>query len=167
MKNVLVPIDFSDVTDRVIEAAVKVARPFRSKLWLLYCAEETPAEAANDSGNRSEPINHEAMERSLDEYRQLNAWALSLRNEGIEVQMLLVQGSAVDAILAAIEQHNIDLTIMGSQGHNAVWDNEVGIVTENVLNRSGRPVLVIPSCVRMHKSMPDTSDWYEPIPQQI
>ena len=42
MKTILVPVDFSDVTLKVVKAAVHLAKPFQSKIILMHASEPTP-----------------------------------------------------------------------------------------------------------------------------
>ena len=46
MKNLLVAIDFSDVTERVVSAAEELARAFGAKVWLLHVVAEVSAMAS-------------------------------------------------------------------------------------------------------------------------
>ncbi|NOR45584.1 MAG: universal stress protein, partial [Candidatus Delongbacteria bacterium] len=42
MKNILAPIDFSDVSEKVIFEAAEFAKAFSCKLWLLHVAAPEP-----------------------------------------------------------------------------------------------------------------------------
>ena len=42
MKNILAPIDFSDITKEVIEQAANLARTFSAKLWLIHVVSPDP-----------------------------------------------------------------------------------------------------------------------------
>ena len=39
MKTILVPVDFSDVTLKVVKAAVHLAKPFQSRIILMHASE--------------------------------------------------------------------------------------------------------------------------------
>jgi nucleotide-binding universal stress UspA family protein len=45
MKNVLVPVDFSAATAKVIEHAARLAAGFASKVWLVHVAAPDPGRA--------------------------------------------------------------------------------------------------------------------------
>ena len=53
MQNILVPVDFSAVTQRVLEHVVPLARAFKSTLWLLHVAAPDPDFAGYEAGPES------------------------------------------------------------------------------------------------------------------
>jgi nucleotide-binding universal stress UspA family protein len=146
VKNLLVPVDFSDVTDRVITAAEQVARAFGSKVWLMHCVGEYPAFAAMGEIPAFLPVPNAALPESYpDQYRKLSELTASLSGKGIEAGSLFVGGMAIEEILSVADEHQIDMIVMGSHGHGAWYELLVGTVTEGVLHRAGRPVLIVPS----------------------
>ncbi len=74
-----------------------------------------------------------------------------LQNFGVDVESLLVQGTAVEVILDEASKLKTDLIVVGSHGHGAVYHLMVGSVSEGVLHRSTCPVLVIPTHDRTEK----------------
>jgi nucleotide-binding universal stress UspA family protein len=146
VKNVLVPVDFSDVTDRVIAAAEQMARAFGAKVWLMHCVGEYPAFAAMGEIPAFMPTPENALPGTYpDQYRKLAALTSSLRDKGIDAELLFVSGTAVEEILSVVNEHQIDLLVMGSHGHGALYGLLVGTVTEGVLHQAGCPMLIIPS----------------------
>jgi nucleotide-binding universal stress UspA family protein len=55
-----------------------------------------------------------------------------------------VRGDPVDEILAAADKHTADLIVMATAGHQGVLDVLRGSTTEQVLRRSGCPLLAVP-----------------------
>ncbi len=156
MKNLLVPVDFSDVTNRVVASAEQMARAFGAKVWLMHCVGEYPAFAAMGEIPAFIPTPDAALPGTYpDQYRKLAELTSSLRDQGIDAELLFVGGMAVEQILAVAEEHQIDLIIMGSHGHGAWYELLVGTVTEGVLHRIGRPLLVVPSDTRRDKKAAD------------
>jgi nucleotide-binding universal stress UspA family protein len=143
MKSVLAAVDFSDLTDDVIERAALLARSCSARLWLVHVAASDPEFVGYDVGPRS---TREARATELrDEHRTLQAIAERLRAEGLETVALLVQGPTVETILEQAAKTEADVVVVGSHGHGAVYRVVVGSVTEGVLRKSGRPVLVVPA----------------------
>lgn len=140
MNRLLVPIDFSDVTGRVVSTAQQLARAFSAKVWLLHCAGdgsilgEIPA--LPDVGLPG---------RYPEDYRKLADLTASLRDAGIDAELIFGAGSPVDKILAAAEEHQVDLIVLGSHGRGALVELLAGSVAKAVLTRAGRPTLIIPS----------------------
>ena len=146
MKNLLVPVDFSDVTDRVVASAEQMARAFGAKVWLMHCVGEYPAFAAMGEIPVFIPTPDTALPGTYpDQYRKLAALTSSLRDKGVDAELLFVSGTAVEEILAVADEHQIDLVVMGSHGHGALYGLLVGTVTEGVLHQAGCPMLIVPS----------------------
>ncbi len=146
MKNLLVPIDFSDVSDRLVATAEKQATAFGAKVWLLHCISEYPALSAMGEIPVFLPSSSLALPgRYPDEYRQLAKLTSNLRDNGIDAELLFVSGLPTEQILSAADDHQADLIIMGSHGHGMLYEVVVGTVTEAVLHRTEHPTLVVPS----------------------
>ena len=145
MKNLLVPVDFSDVTERVVATAEQMARAFGAKVWLMHCVGEYPAFAAMGEIPAFLPTPDAALPATYpDQYRKLSELTSSLRGKGIDAESLFVGGMAIEEILSIADEHQIDLIIMGSHGHGAWYELLVGTVTEGVLHRAGRPMMIVP-----------------------
>ncbi len=144
MKSLLVPVDFSDVTVRVIAAVEQLARAFGAKVWLLHCVTEKPVGSIVESVMPPDP-EVPLSERFPKEYRRLMELVASMLKKGGDVEPIFLSGSAVDMILAAADEHLVDLIVMGSHGHGALYELMVGTVTQSILHRGSRPTLIIPS----------------------
>jgi nucleotide-binding universal stress UspA family protein len=141
MKTLLVPVDFSDVSGKVIETASSLAEAFGSRVILLHVAEPEPEFVGYDPGPLSVRIaiagDIHADQRRLDGLKQ---------KFGIpDVQAFLAQGSIPDQILDLAEEHAADLIVIGSHGHGALYHLFVGSVTTAVLKEARCPILVVPS----------------------
>jgi len=146
VKRLLVPVDFSDVTKLVLESAEKLARVFGSKVLLMHCVSENPALAAMGEIAAMMPTPEAALPGTYpDQYRNLAELTKSLRNQGIDAELIFVSGVIVERIKSAANEHHVDLIIMGSHGHGALYELLVGTVTEGVLHHVRRPVLIVPS----------------------
>jgi nucleotide-binding universal stress UspA family protein len=77
--------------------------------------------------------------------RQREQLAERLRACGHQVETRLEMGSTVDTILESITDMEVDLVIMGSHGHGALYDLVIGSVSEEVIRRSSVPVLIVPT----------------------
>jgi nucleotide-binding universal stress UspA family protein len=68
-----------------------------------------------------------------------------LRESGVDATALLVHGKTVDTILTEAADLDIDLIVVGSHGRGAMYQLLVGSISEGVLHRSSKPVLVVPT----------------------
>lgn len=166
MKNLLVPVDFSDVTERVLATAEQMARALGAKVLLMHCVGEYPAFAAMGEIPAFIPTPVTALPGTYpDQYRKLAELTSSLRDKGIDAELLFLGGSAVDEIITVADRHQIDLIIMGSHGHGAWYELLVGSVTDGVLRRVDRPTLIVPSEARKEQRVaatPPAAQWQEP-----
>ena len=142
MKNILTAIDFSDMAERVVKAAAQLAQDKNSHLWLIHVAAPDPSFVGYEAGpdhvrdNRAKTLHRE--HRTLQESAQ---W---LRDAGLEVTPLLVQGPTAETLLDQARRHEADVIVVGSHGHSALHDLVAGNVTQAILRQTTCPVLVVP-----------------------
>jgi nucleotide-binding universal stress UspA family protein len=139
---ILVAVDFSEATQKVIDACRFVARSTNARTWLLHIAEPEPDFVGYDAG--PEVVRDQVAEEYRREHRAIQKLADQLRDEGLEATALLVQGPTVDTTLQEAERLKADLLVIGSHGYGAVYDLLVGSVSRGILKKSTIPVLVIP-----------------------
>ncbi len=143
MKTILVPIDFSDVTTPVIDTARKFAASFDSHLVLLNVAEPEPDFVGFEAGP---PTVRVAVARDFKVERQrLDDLKAQCAASGAQVTALHIQGSIVEKILHEAGEQQVDMIIMGSHGHGALYDLLVGSVTHGVIKGAHCPVVVVPA----------------------
>lgn len=143
MRSILVPIDFSTVTDSVVDQATRMATAFSSKVCLLHVAAPAPAFVGWEPG--PDVVRHQRATDLRDEHRKLQEMAETLRKRGVETQALLVQGPTVETILERAGKVEADLIVMGSHGHGALYRALLGSISEGVIRAATCPVLIVPS----------------------
>ena len=159
MKNILVPIDHSAATGHVVDVAQEIARPFGARVHLVHVKELTAAPAAGGVGygvlgmpdlistsGLAVPVVESIPERAApEEERNLKKWHEELVRRGLDAVLHEPTGDIVDEILKKAHLVEADLIVMGRHGHGAMYNLLVGSVTEGVLKRAVRPVLLVPS----------------------
>jgi nucleotide-binding universal stress UspA family protein len=146
MRNILVAIDFSDVTDALTSMANTLAAACQSKIYLLHVSNRFDELLPNVSTTVQEQ--EYIAEQLREESRQLLGLAMHLRDKGRECEPLIVEGPTVEKILAEIWRLNIDLVILGAHGHTRLHDVLIGNVRRGVLRKGGVPVLIVPNELR-------------------
>ena len=160
MKRILVPIDFSDATLRVIDLAQQLAKALDAEIHLVHVKELTAAaapgtlgyglagmpELAPMSGVPLPVFDPMPQEVPVDEDEQskLTHWQDKIAQSGVKVTLHEPTGAVVEEILNEADVVNADLIVMGTHGHGAMYNLLVGGVTKGVLKRSTRPVLLVP-----------------------
>lgn len=142
MRNILVAVDFSPITERVVKLASELARGLDTHLWLIHAAAPDPDFVGYEAGPVG--VRDQVAEELRNEHRDLQAHADALRESGLEATALLVQGPTVEMILKEADRLDADLILIGSHGHGAVFRLLLGSISEGVLRRSKIPVMIVP-----------------------
>ena len=142
MINIVLPVDFSDATDRLIDGAVKFAKETKGKICLIHVAPADIGFAIGDMGFQYFP---EVEQNEIkDELLRLNVLEQRIIAHDVDCEHLLKQGVAGDIILEYAKSKNADYIVMGSHGRSGIYDVFVGSLTKELTRRSTIPVLVIP-----------------------
>ena len=160
MKRILVPVDFSDVTPPVIDLARRLAKAFNAEIHLVHVRELTAAAAPGTLGYglagmpelapmSGVPVpGFEAMPEAIpddeDQKSRLTKWQEQIAQDGIKVSLHEPVGAVAEEILDQAGELNVDLIVMGTHGHGAMYNLLVGSATKGVLKHSTRPVLLVP-----------------------
>jgi nucleotide-binding universal stress UspA family protein len=146
MKNIMVPVDFSAETGRVMNIAAAMGRAFNAKVWLVHVAAPDPDFVGFDAGPRY--IREHRAEILREEHAEIQALAKQLKDQGLQSDGLLIQGATSETLLEEIDRLNADMVIMGSHGKSGLFKAFVGSVSEQVLRDSRIPVLIVPAVER-------------------
>jgi nucleotide-binding universal stress UspA family protein len=141
MKTIVVPVDFSDISEKVVETAAKVAAAFGSKIILVHVAEPEPEFVGYDPG----PLTVRVAVATDIHADQRRLEALKQKLGAADVLALQVQGSTPEEVLKLAREHAADLIVVGSQGHGALYHLFAGSVASAVLKNAACPVMVVPS----------------------
>ena len=144
--NILVAIDLSSASQKILDKAKTLALALPAKVCLLHVIEGDPdfpddepdSQSTSDQGRQEFPLEYKDLQKEVD----------GLRQSGIDTKGLLSQGSVVDVILQKSKQLGIDIIIVGTHGHGGVHHMIFGSVSEGVLRSTSCPVLVIPTLDR-------------------
>ncbi len=139
----LVAIDFSDSSQKLIEYVKELGKVVSGNIWLLHVAEPDPEFVGYEV---DPPEMRDAVARRFHkEHQQLQQLGLELRSEGMDCVALLVQGPTVETILREIEKLSVDMVIVGSHGKGMLRHLLIGSTSEGVIQKSSIPVLVVPT----------------------
>lgn len=141
--NIVVAVDFSDVTPRLIETARAQATGRKANIWLVHVVEPEPDFVGYDAG--PDVVRDQVAQEMRDERHQLEMLAKRLCEDGLNVTPKIVRGSTVDAILGTADDQDADLVILGTHGRGLVYQMLVGSTSEGVLRNTTRPVLLVPA----------------------
>lgn len=150
----LVALDLSPASQKILDEVTPLASALSAKLWLLHVAEPSSGMVAykgslrnNPSDDRLDPeyARDQIAKKFHDEHKSLQKEAEKLRAVGVETTALVVQGSTIEVLLHEAKKLDIEMIVVGSHGHGAVYDLLIGSVSESILRQATCPVLVIPT----------------------
>lgn len=141
MKKILVPVDFNPLSSAALEYAAQLAARAGANLIVVYADTFDPP--AEFTAVQTETIAASIAESRRRTAEELERYAHEHVPETISMQTELREALPVAAILAAIEQHQPDLVVMGTHGRGALARLMLGSVTRSVLAATTAPVLTI------------------------
>jgi nucleotide-binding universal stress UspA family protein len=151
MKTLLVPVDFSDSSERVLAQAAELARAVSGRLVLLHVVEPVASYVSVGASMdviATAPPPAMTMENLAADTTRLQALAAPLSASGLEVESVVAVGLAVDEILEQAAKSAAAYIVVGSHGHGALYHLFSGSVVNGVLKRATCPVVVIPASRR-------------------
>ncbi|RDI95275.1 universal stress protein [Meiothermus sp. QL-1] len=137
---ILIPTDGSAPSEAAVKAGLELARSLRAEATLLYVVE--PVLVRIPIGPEALPY-YPALSRDLEAVgrealERAEGFAQYL---GVPVKSQLKEGSPAQVIVEEAQQH--DLVVMGTHGRTGLDRLLLGSVTQKVLQKSPKPVLVV------------------------
>lgn len=139
-RSLLVPVDFSADSWRIVERAVVWAEHYGAQLTLLHIEEHFPVDRSNECITPEDQDPAEDLEQRARASMTDLAQAAGVQAAAQEFQ--LCAGAAKHAIVAVAEQWGTDLIVMGSHGVRGPG-SLLGSTTDGVLHRSPCDVLLV------------------------
>lgn len=139
IREILVPIDFSDCSRKALRYAIPLAKTYQAKLTLLNVVAAHPMmgrAAGAGFTDVTSPLRAAAQ-------KQLMALAASEANGELEVKSFVRAGEASAEILAEARSLPADLIVISTHGRSGVTHLILGSVTEHVVRSAPCPVLVV------------------------
>ena len=145
MKTILTAIDFSPISQKVVDGAGQLSAAMGARLVILNVAEPiaayVPVGAAMDVITAPMPMEPADLNAVKE---RLNQFAAPLLSKGLNVETVALVSLPVDGILDQATALQAAMIVLGSHGHGAVYQLFSGSVVTSVLHRSHIPVTVIP-----------------------
>ena len=150
-KEILLPLDGSDVSESALVPARQLAESLGARLHILQVTSQTEefsimrgAEFGTMGSDYSQQVLEEVMTAQRDRIeRYLNEVAEGLTEAGLEVVKAIEDGPAADKIVDYAEAAGVDLIVMSTHGRGGVRRFFVGSVTDKVIRSTNLPVLVV------------------------
>jgi nucleotide-binding universal stress UspA family protein len=140
VRQILVPLDFSEHAEAVLEWGIHLAEEHTSRLTLLH-AYHPPVEFQQMEGAYLPPdfwtnVKAEAVQ-SLERYAE------PARRSGIDVEVIVREGYPATVIEECAEEIEADLIVIGTRGHTGLKHLLLGSIAERVVQKANCPVLTV------------------------
>lgn len=136
---ILVPTDGSEYSRRALLVALEVGRKFNAEIILLNVL-MTPEALGYVLSNDATVVQQQF---NVNGEAALAATSKDLEFEGVKLIQRLKPGYPASVILDEIINEDIDLVVMGYRGYAPLAGSFMGSVSQKVLAKTLRPVLLI------------------------
>jgi nucleotide-binding universal stress UspA family protein len=143
-RQILCPVDFSDLSALALKYAAAGARLYGAKLIVLHS--ELYELPRYFSRSETESLSREivnAREMTKKDLTEHVSKILSKNTEGLDIEFEVTEVHPVEAILQTIEKRSVDLIVLGTHGLSGVKRLLLGSVAENVVNHARVPVFTV------------------------
>ena len=152
--NILVPIDFTNISEAGLHTAIHIARQFNAKIYLFHVIGVNKPGALRSNGDTMTHAQANAeynqfvigmINKSKD---QLNVIIKKYKNDKVEFVPVIEVGDFRDRLEDCIKLISIDLIVMGTSGEISLSEFYTGNHTAQVIRVSDKPVLAVKNEIR-------------------
>lgn len=132
LENILVPIDFSDSSEKVVDASVQLAKTFKSRITLLhvYSEEYFPKE--------TERFLEIAIKDNLEKVKT------KITEADIEVaEIMMERGVAFEKIIQIAQDRDVNVIMVGSGSKKENDNFKLGTTVEKLMRKNQIPLWVV------------------------
>ncbi len=134
---ILVGYDGSDSSYRAVQFAFGAARRANARVWLVHAAAAPPS-VVEPRTEEEQAGEVDAIGEAFEDLRR------EASREGLVVTAWSREGSPAEVLLAAADEVGADWIVVGTRGLRGASRALLGSVSTAVLDRSRRPVTVVP-----------------------
>ncbi len=140
-KNILVPTDFSDFSDKALQKAVDIATQHKSKIYLLHVVDRI-AQCAVDYCIDFALVEQVEKQSVKFAEEQLKKETAAVSANGVPIVFDVQKGDAYETIIKEQQDKNIDLIVIGSHGKTGLIQH-LGSIADKVVRGAKCPVLLV------------------------
>lgn len=142
MKTFLVPVDFSAVTDHLVDTAMSLAHSLDGKIIIAHVIQ--PPVVTSEYGLPVEALQDAIIISEQAATKHLSRLEERVAQDGIAVETILRHGPPVTGILEEADKAKADFIVIGSHGHGKLYDLLVGSTASGLLKRAKCAVIILP-----------------------
>ena len=142
MKSLLVPVDFSGITEDVIDTAIDFARAFQGRVTLLHVLQ--PPVVASEFALPVEVLQEALVTGEKAATAKVESYVSRFQAAGVTAEARVLHGPPGSLIVEEAERVKADFVIMGSHGHGKLYDLIVGSTANRVIKKAKCGVILLP-----------------------
>lgn len=155
MKQILVPIDFSECAENALVFAIQLADKINANIEVLHVGQLDAEGVANPSMvsfaiqekvRQSKNLMNETIRSAID---KIDTPRETQSNIHVNIEMGVINTKIAEVAAG----YHTDLIVMGTHGEQRILDRMFGSTTSNILKQAPCPVLVIPESARFEEKM--------------
>lgn len=158
MKKILIAVDFSDVTGRVVNEGVDMAKAFGATVCLMHTEPPTDGYIYYDAGypsmgtmgymNEFDPdLEKSHQERIKNDEHSLKVLKSVVEKKGVKATTFLIEGDVSKALIQHVQDNDFDMIVIGNHRHGKLYKFIFDDVSTHLLNKTTCPVLIVPTKV--------------------
>ncbi len=145
MKNIIVPVDFSEVSEAAVQFAVDLAVENKADVTLLNSAR---IDYFNDYQYPTFVNTKSLMDEVFESMEQrMSQLVKEFKNQKINIKGKVSHLGLLRAIKEEIETEAVDLCVMGTSGCSGLEELFIGSNTERIVRNIDCPVIAVPHAV--------------------
>jgi nucleotide-binding universal stress UspA family protein len=141
IRNLFVPVDFSDLSLKAVDYAAALARSFGARLHLFHAT--FPHDYLVADRQVRDPASIKRVELAAAR-EQMATIAKMERLTGVPCETDVRSGYPIQEICGAIARTKADLVVTATHGHSGLKHALIGSVAEHIIRYADCPVLVLP-----------------------
>lgn len=143
MKKILVPTDFSECAMNASDVAIQIARKTSAEVHFYTRVHVHPLwDQLSEKEKMDFPESFSKIQETKAQFLKLKD---RYRSSSIRIVTSYSHGDLIDVVSNYIEDENIFLIVMGSQGADGMKELLFGSNTQKIVRHAHRPVLVVKS----------------------
>ncbi|PIB34173.1 hypothetical protein BFP72_01370 [Reichenbachiella sp. 5M10] len=145
MKTILVPIDFTEVSDHAFDMAIQMSKKAQSEILLLHIIEGPSSSAIHTMGVvDADPMESLFIKRMIESAEAKMAKKLEEASaQGASAKSKIRIGNEFVELTEQIAETKCDIVVMGTEGAEGFGEELVGSNAERVIRKSKVPVITL------------------------
>jgi len=146
IRNILIPVDFSENSQKAVEYGLFLARNHGAKVYMMHVISQRVVDAIHELSIKGYKGDFVEIMKNVrqDREKEMRSLVASSIADGLKIKFILKEGKVGTEIIDVAKEVKADLIVIGHQGRTALSDVLLGSVARYVVNHAKCPVLVIP-----------------------